>query len=137
MGMPGDARAMAFIVTRDRAAAKAFYGGRLGLAVSHEDEFAVVFDLNGTALRVSQVAGHVPQPHTVLGWEVADIAAAVRSLREAGIAFRTFDGLGQDALGIWTAPGGTARVAWFEYPDGNLLSLMQPGASARSAGSPG
>jgi predicted enzyme related to lactoylglutathione lyase len=29
-----------------------------------------------------------------------------------------------DHAGIWTAPGGD-RVAWFEDPDGNLLSLTQ------------
>jgi hypothetical protein len=28
-------------------------------------------------------------------------------------------------MGIWHAPGGTAQVAWFEDPDGNLLSLTQ------------
>jgi hypothetical protein len=35
-----------------------------------------------------------------------------------------FEGLGQDAVGVWTAPGGD-RVAWFRDPDGNVLSLTQ------------
>jgi len=46
----------------------------------------------------------------------------VRALTEGGVTFERFDGLEQDDLGIWSAPGGT-RVAWFRDPDGNTLSL--------------
>jgi catechol 2,3-dioxygenase-like lactoylglutathione lyase family enzyme len=125
MGIPGSAKAMSFIVTRDRAAAKAFYGEVLGFALTGEDDFAAVFDLNGTMLRISTMPDHVAQPHTVLGWEVADIAAVVRALRERGVPFNVYDGFGQDELGIWTAPASKAKVAWFKDPDGNVLSLAQ------------
>jgi predicted enzyme related to lactoylglutathione lyase len=30
----------------------------------------------------------------------------------------------QDELGIWTAPSGS-RIAWFNDPDGNVLSVAQ------------
>ena len=30
-----------------------------------------------------------------------------------------------DEDGVWTAPGG-ARIAWFEDPDGNILSVGGP-----------
>ncbi len=116
---------MAFIVTRDRERATAFYGGVLGFRLVHEDAFAAVFDLNGTMLRVSTVENHVAQPHTVLGWEVADIAETARVLRDQGVAFTIYDGFGQDELGIWSAPGSNAKVAWFTDPDGNVLSLAQ------------
>jgi len=33
--------------------------------------------------------------------------------------------MGQDALGIWTAPDGSSKVAFFNDPDGNGLSLTQ------------
>lgn len=125
MGFPTHAKTMAFIVTRDRDRAKAFYGGVLGFTLTHEDEFAAVFDLNGVALRISTVAEHVAQPHTVLGWAVPDIAAAARGLRDKGVAFTIYDGFGQDELGIWTAPGSAAKVAWFRDPDGNVLSLAE------------
>ncbi len=124
MPLPASAKAVTFIVTRDRAAARAFYGGTLGFALTSEDDFAAVFDLNGTMLRVSTVKDHVAQGHTVLGWDVPDIASAVRALREQGVAFTVYDGFGQDDLGIWCAPGGT-RIAWFKDPDGNTLSLTQ------------
>jgi len=36
----------------------------------------------------------------------------------------SFDGFGQDELGIWTAPRGD-KVAWFKDPDGNTLSVSE------------
>jgi catechol 2,3-dioxygenase-like lactoylglutathione lyase family enzyme len=123
--IPADAKVMTFIVTRDRVAAKAFYGDTLGFRLTHEDDFAAVFNLNGTMLRVSTAPDHVAQPHTVLGWDVPDIAAAVKALRDEGVAFNIYDGMGQDELGIWIAPGGAAKVAWFKDPDGNVLSLTE------------
>jgi catechol 2,3-dioxygenase-like lactoylglutathione lyase family enzyme len=125
MAIPGSAKTMSFIVTRDRAAAKAFYGGVLGFALTHEDDFAAVYDMNGIMLRISTVPDHAALPHTVLGWEVADIRATAEALRAKGVPFNIYDGFGQDALGIWTAPGSAAKVAWFRDPDGNVLSLAQ------------
>ena len=125
MGFPAGAKVMAFIVVRDRDAAKRFYGETLGFHLIHEDDFAAVFDLNGTMLRISRVADHAPQQHTVLGWDVPDIAAAVTALRDRGVTFTVHDGFGQDELGIWTAPGGGSLVAWFTDLDGNVLSLAQ------------
>jgi catechol 2,3-dioxygenase-like lactoylglutathione lyase family enzyme len=31
--------------------------------------------------------------------------------------------MGQDEQGVWTAPDGGVKVAFFADPDGNLLSL--------------
>jgi catechol 2,3-dioxygenase-like lactoylglutathione lyase family enzyme len=90
-----------------------------------EDPFAVVFDLNGTMLRISTVEDFKAQPHTVLGWEVEDIAATIKALKAKGVRFTIYDGMGQDELGVWSAPGGRAKVAWFLDPDGNNLSLTQ------------
>ena len=119
------AKPMTFIVTRDRAKAKAFYGGVLGFALTGEDDFAAVFDMNGTMLRISTVSNHSPPAHTVLGWDVPDIAATVRVLSAKGVKFTIYEGFGQDELGIWKAPGSSNRVAWFLDPDGNNLSLTQ------------
>jgi catechol 2,3-dioxygenase-like lactoylglutathione lyase family enzyme len=125
MAIPESAKTMAFIVTRDRGKAKSFYGDMLGFALMQEDDFAAVFDLNGTKLRISQVADHAPKPYAVLGWEVPDISETAKALQGKGIAFNRYDGFAQDELGIWTAPGGAAKVVWFTDPDGNVLSLTQ------------
>ena len=60
-------------------------------------------------------------PYTVLGWRVHDIAETIAELQAAGVRFNRYDGMDQDADGVWVAPGGT-RVAWFSDPDGNTLS---------------
>jgi len=62
--------------------------------------------------------------HTVLGWEVADLRAAMEELTGRGVAFEQFEGLPQDERGAFTFPDGT-QVAWFKDPDGNILSLTQ------------
>ena len=52
------------------------------------------------------------------------LAAALSDLAAMGVTTLRFDGVEQDALGVWTAPSG-ARVAWFSDPDGNTLSVTQ------------
>jgi hypothetical protein len=85
----------------------------------------LVFDACGTMLRISFVQELKPAVHTVLGWQVPDVMAAVRDLAGAGIQMRRFGGLtSQDDLGVWSSPSG-AKIAWFNDPDGNLLSITQ------------
>jgi catechol 2,3-dioxygenase-like lactoylglutathione lyase family enzyme len=120
----GAAKLVAFAAASDAARAKAFYHGILGLKLISEDGFALVFDAHGTTLRVSLVKEVVTAPYTVLGWEVAGIAAVVRGLNAAGVQFERYPWMQQDELGIWRAPDG-ASVAWFKDPDGNLLSVSQ------------
>jgi catechol 2,3-dioxygenase-like lactoylglutathione lyase family enzyme len=115
---------MAFVATRDAARAKEFYGGVLGLRFVTDDGFALVFDANGTTVRIATVRELNPPPYTVLGWQVDDIEGAVKELTAAGVVFERYGIFPQDELGIWEAPGGV-RVAWFKDPDGNTLSLSQ------------
>ena len=122
--MLGSAKVMAFVATADPVKAKDFYGGIVGLRLVSDDAFALVFDGNGTMLRVQKVDRVVPAHYTALGWEVRDIRTAVRELAGKGLSFVRIEGFGPDALGIWTAPDGT-RVAWFKDPDGNILSLTE------------
>jgi catechol 2,3-dioxygenase-like lactoylglutathione lyase family enzyme len=119
------ARTVGFVPSTDLARSRAFYAGRLGLEVVSEDSFALVVRTPNLTVRVTLVGEsfHV-QPFTVLGWEVGDIHAAVHSLTARDVEFVRFDGMDQDADGVWTAPNG-ARVAWFKDPDGNTLSLDQ------------
>ena len=116
-----------FVPSRNPRKARSFYEKALGLRVLGLDEFALSLQADGNTIRVadvSSVRGFKPAPFTILGWEVPDIEAAVRDLRRRGVAFEHYDGMDQDDLGIWTAPGG-GRVAWFKDPDGNVLSLSE------------
>lgn len=122
--MQANTKIMAFASTKDPARAKIFYGETLGLKLTSEDAFGLVFDSNGVMLRVSIVKDFTPQPFTVLGWQVADIQASMRELVAKGVAFERYTFVTQDEDGIWTTDDGT-QVAWFKDADGNLLSLTQ------------
>jgi catechol 2,3-dioxygenase-like lactoylglutathione lyase family enzyme len=120
-----DARPVAMIITRDRKVAEPFYGDTLGLRRLPGDGFAALFDLAGVTLRLTEVPDYKASAHPGLGWEVDDIEAAVEALSANGVSFNIYEGLGQDPLGIWTAPDGSCKVAFFNDPDGNGLSLTE------------
>jgi catechol 2,3-dioxygenase-like lactoylglutathione lyase family enzyme len=122
-----NATPVAFVSTTDMERARAFYEATLGLTFVADEGFALVFDLDGTMLRVTRVDRLDAQPFTVLGWWVEDAAEAASSLSAAGIELQRYPGLEQDGLGIWTSPSGT-RIAWFRDPDGNVLSVAQQAA---------
>lgn len=125
--MLGSRSIVAFVPTRDIAAARGFYEGVLGMPVVSQDRFALVLDANGVSVRVADVSGIAdfrPAPYTVLGWQVDDIDETARGLGRRGVAFTRYPGMQQDELGIWASPSG-ARVAWFRDPDGNILSVTQ------------
>jgi catechol 2,3-dioxygenase-like lactoylglutathione lyase family enzyme len=117
-------KVVAFVATSKPELARTFYRDTLGLPLVSEDPFALVFDANGTMLRVSIVKEIRAAAYTVLGWEVPDIAAAAKKLEQAGVRLERFPGMGQDEQGVWKSPGGAA-VAWFKDPDGNTLSITQ------------
>jgi catechol 2,3-dioxygenase-like lactoylglutathione lyase family enzyme len=115
---------IAFAATTDLAKARAFYEATLGLPVVDENAYACVFDAHGTMLRITAVA-EVAQPgYTVLGWRVTDISETVAHLESLDVVFARYDGIEQDAQGVWTTPNGD-RIAWFTDPDGNVLSLTE------------
>lgn len=123
--MLANCNVVALVIAGDEARAKEFYGGTLGLTFVERDPYALVFDANGIVLRVTLMPGHAPSDHPVLGWKVPDIAATVSGLAQAGVAMERYEYIEQDELGIWTAPDGVKKVAFFKDPDGNVLSLAQ------------
>lgn len=128
MSLPPNAQPVTFVLTANRAKAVPFYRDVLGLRLMGEDSHAATFDLgNRTPLRLTDIADHRASGHTVVGWHVADIRAAITALRSKGVEFQIYDGFGQDADGVWSSPDGGAKVAWFNDPDGNGLSLTQIG----------
>lgn len=121
--MLGSGQGVAFLPSCDLERSRRFFEG-LGLVVDDVTPFACVLRAGSTTLRVTRVDELRPQPFTVFGWQVDDIAAVVTGLDAAGVAVLRYDGLGQDATGVWTTPDGS-RVAWFHDPDGNVLSVTQ------------
>ena len=115
-----------FVTCTDSDRARVFYSDVLGFRLVGDDGFALVFDANGTMLRVARARQFTPAQGTVLGWEVPDIHAAIAELLPRGVQFEQFNlpFMKQDDAGVWTAPTGD-QVAWFKDPDGNVLSISQ------------
>jgi catechol 2,3-dioxygenase-like lactoylglutathione lyase family enzyme len=57
---------IAFIATTQPEQAKVFYSEVLGLRLMEDTPFALVFDANGTMLRIQKVQTLTPAGHTVL-----------------------------------------------------------------------
>ena len=122
--MLGSNDIVGFIPTKDSKLSRAFYENVLDLTFESDDQFAMVFRANRTMIRIAKTEDFKPFPFTILGWEVNDIEKIAGGLKERGVKFERYEGMGQTDLGIWSAPGGT-KVAWFKDPDGNLLSISQ------------
>lgn len=111
----------------DIDAARHFYGGKLGLAVT-EDMGGLRLALpGGTELFVYPSPAFTPAGYTALNFVVPDIEAAAAELTAAGIELERYDGMGQDELGIMRgkAIGQGPDIAWFRDPAGNTLSIIQ------------
>jgi len=117
---------IAFLATTQPEQARMFYSEVLGLRLMEDTPYALVFDANGTMLRIQKVQQLTPAGHTVLGWQVDAIAEAVSILVKRGVRFERYPDLPQDEQGIWTTPAGN-KIAWFADPDGNILSLTEIG----------
>ena len=126
MPLPQGSTPVTFVLTANRERTLSFYQDVLGLPLQSEDNFAATFDLGGGAtMRLTDIKDHTPGPHTVLGWEVSDIRAAMAELRAKGVKFEIYEGFGQDEEGVWSFQG--THLAWFNDPEGNNLSLAQHG----------
>lgn len=122
----GACKLIAFVPTRDIAKAREFYKSVLGLQLATNDApVALVFDANGTMLRVAFADDDTPDPFTVLGWRVESIESTVDRLVSAGVPMLRYRGMNEsDPRGFWTLPAG-ARVAWFQDPDQNVPSVTE------------
>jgi catechol 2,3-dioxygenase-like lactoylglutathione lyase family enzyme len=115
---------IAFIATTRPEQARVFYRAVLGLRLIEDTPSALIFDANGTMLRIQKVQTLTSGGHTVLGWQVVDVSETVGILLKQGIIFERYPGLAQDEQGIWTPPDGN-KIAWFTDPDGNTASLTE------------
>lgn len=122
---PLSGKPIAYVYTVDRDRALGFYRDTLGLALLSSDDYGDELDLGASLLRLTVIKDHRPSEHPVLGWAVEDCRATVEALRGKGVSFNIYDGMGQDALGIWTSPDGKSKIAFFNDPDGNALMLNE------------
>ena len=122
--MLGKSDATPMIAVKDLDRARKFYEEKLGL--KEVDDFGEGFMLKSgdTKLSVyrSEFAG--TNKATALTFEVKDLEAEVRDLKDKGVAFEHYDMEGLTREGdVYSGQG--MKTAWFKDPDGNILSLIE------------
>jgi catechol 2,3-dioxygenase-like lactoylglutathione lyase family enzyme len=119
-----DSKAFSGFSVSDLDAAKAFYGGKLGVDVRPGPMGNLELHLgSGATVFVYPKKDHVPATYTILNFPVADVDAAVEQLTKAGIKMERYPNSGQDAKGIVRGQG--PDIAWFKDPAGNVLSVLK------------
>ena len=123
--MLGKANATPMIAVKDIDRARKFYADTLGLETKDEMGGEVLTVKSGdTAISVyrSEFAG--TNQATTLTFDVDDINAEVRELKDKGVFFEQYDMPGLERQGdLYVAQG--MKTAWFKDPDGNILSLFE------------
>jgi predicted enzyme related to lactoylglutathione lyase len=119
-----DSKAFSGFSVNDIAAAKAFYGGKLGLDIRQGQMGNLDLHLaSGATVLIYPKPDHVPATFTILNFPVNDVDKAVDQLTKAGITMERYPNIGQDEKGIARGEGPT--IAWFKDPAGNILSVIQ------------
>ena len=124
--MIGKSDATPMIAVKDLDRARKFYEETLGLSAKEEMEGEVLTVTSGdTDITVykSEFAG--TNKATSLTFEVDDIDAEVKDLKDKGIFFEKYDLPGLEPRGDLYVGEGGFKTAWFKDPDGNILSLME------------
>jgi catechol 2,3-dioxygenase-like lactoylglutathione lyase family enzyme len=110
------------IAVTDLDRAKKFYGEILGFTVQDDRSDGVTYKAGPTWFLVypSQFAG--TNKATYMTFEVKDVEATAKELRDRGIVFEEYDMPGLKTVdGIAEIQG--VKGAWFKDPDGNILAI--------------
>jgi catechol 2,3-dioxygenase-like lactoylglutathione lyase family enzyme len=121
------AKASAAMPASDLARARAFYEGTLGFKPDPEvaDDQGVMYRCgDGTAFLVFLSSGASSGTHTQLTFEVDDVDAELREVRDKGVALEDYDLPSiKTEGGIAHLPDGTG--GFFKDTEGNLIAIFQ------------
>ncbi len=123
--MLGNARIAPTLPVTNLDRARKFYRDTLGLRLSEEMPDGLLFESSpGSALLVYYRPAGTRADNTACAFEVEDLEAAMRALRQKGVTFEEYD-----LPGLKTVNGvaslGYEKSAWFKDPDGNILAVSQ------------
>jgi catechol 2,3-dioxygenase-like lactoylglutathione lyase family enzyme len=117
---------------QDLNRARRWYSEKLGLDPIEERLGGLRYQCGNTYFVVFQSRGKASGESTQMGWEVADIEAAVADLKSRGVDFEDVDLPGMktvngiaDMDGNYPSKGRAERGAWFRDSEGNLLGMGQ------------
>jgi catechol 2,3-dioxygenase-like lactoylglutathione lyase family enzyme len=116
---------MTMLPAKELERARDFYVNKLGFeaeGLAADGKFVV--RASGTKF------GLIPKPegtkaeHTAVGFEVEDVAAAIKALEARGVVFEDYDFPGFKTVGHMMVVG-TDKAAWFKDTEGNILCIHQ------------
>lgn len=111
------------VIDMDRA--RAFYEGCLGLAHGRlRPDGKFVYAVGGSTLALFPKPGGTRADHTAISFQVADIAASIAALQQAGVVFEDYDLPGLRTVDHVCVLG-AEKAAWFRDPEGNFLCLHE------------
>jgi catechol 2,3-dioxygenase-like lactoylglutathione lyase family enzyme len=117
---------------RDLNRARRFYSEKLGLEPFEERPGGLRYRSGNGFFVLFESRGEASGSHTQMGWEVADIEAAVTALRARGVVFEEYDLPGlktvngiAEIAGNYPSKGVGEKGAWFKDSEGNLIGIGQ------------
>jgi catechol 2,3-dioxygenase-like lactoylglutathione lyase family enzyme len=124
-----DSKAFSGFSAGDIPKAKEFYSRTLGLEVSESNGLLKLHLAGGTTVLIYPKPNHSPATFTILNFPVENVDKTVDELIKRGVRFEIFNqpDIKQDEKGIMRGKGPT--IAWFKDPAGNILSVLEAGAS--------
>ncbi len=113
------------IPAADLARARAFYTEKLGLTPSKELEGVMMLyrTAGDSWFSIYQTEFAGLARHTIAQWHVDDVDAAVRDLRDKGVAFEHYEMPGVTWDGDVASMGGMGEAAWFKDSEDNILCI--------------
>lgn len=109
----------------DLARARAFYEECLGLQPGElRPDGKFVYRVGGSALALFPRPGGTKAEHTAISFQVSDIAASIRELKNRGVVFEDYDFPDFKTVDHVCVLG-AEKAAWFKDTEGNYLCLHE------------
>ena len=122
--MLGDCAVCANLPAVDLGRAKRFYREKVGLKVSRETDYDLMFEAGkGTMLYIYK-RNPTRADHTVASFEVKNLEDEVKQLRKKGVVFEEYD-MPEIKTVNGIATMGSEKAAWFKDTEGNILCIHQ------------
>ena len=109
----------------DMARARKFYEGGLGLVPGgSRPDGKFVYQVGGSTLALFPKPEGTKAEHTAISFQVADIAATIGKLKQAGVVFEDYDFPDFKTVNHVCVLG-AEKAAWFKDTEGNYLCLHE------------
>lgn len=125
-----DSAVTTMLPVKDIDRARKFYEGCLGLTPGgFKPDGKFVYTVGGSTLALFPKPEGTKADHTAISFRVADIGAAIKQLKSAGVVFENYDFPGLKTVDHVCVLG-AEKAAWFMDTEGNCLCIHEDIAPA-------